>query len=107
MAGGLEMAADALQSAMKPTNVRYRVFTLAFVTSSLLYLHRYVFAFIKPTLSQEWGLSNTELGRLDSAFSICYTLFQFPLAIVADAAGVHRVLTGLMLIWCGGLSLMA
>src|SRR3954447_19344086 len=101
------MATDELRSTTKPTNVRYRVFTLAFVTSSLLYLHRYVFAFIKPTLSREWGLSNTELGQLDSAFSICYTLFQFPLAIVADAAGVHWVLTGLMLTWCGGLALMA
>src|SRR5262245_8069737 len=102
-----EMAAEEPQSATKPTNVRYRVCTLAFVTSWLLYLHRYVFAFIKPTLSREWGLSNTDLGRLDSAFSICYTLFQIPLAIVADAAGVHLVLTGLMLIWCGGLALVA
>src|SRR3954464_5983432 len=101
------MTADELQPAAKPTNVRHRVFALAFATSSLLYLHRYVFAFIKPTLSREWGLSNTELGRLDGAFSLCYTLFQFPLAIVADAAGVHLVLTGLMMIWCGGLALTA
>src|SRR5262245_19010079 len=101
------MAADGLPSTAKPTNVRHRVFALAFATSVLLYLHRYVFAFIKPTLSREWGLSNTELGQLDGAFSACYTLFQFPLAIVADAAGVHRVLTGLMLTWCGGLALTA
>ena len=92
---------------MKPTNVRWSVFSLAFATSALLYLHRYVFGFIKPTLSKEWGLSNTELGQLDSAFSACYTLFQFPLGIAADVAGVHLVLSLLIGVWCGGLALMA
>ncbi len=98
--------ADA-PSADSPTNVRWGVFSLAFGTSALLYLHRYVFAFIKPTLAKEWELSNTELGRIDSAFSVCYTLFQFPLAIGADALGVHLVLTALFCIWCGGLGMMA
>ena len=89
------------------TNVRWSVFSLAFATSALLYLHRYVFAFIKPTLAKEWGLSNSELGQLDSAFSVCYTVFQFPLGILADVVGVHLVLTGLILVWCGGMGLMA
>lgn len=90
-----------------PTNVRWSVFSLAFATSALLYLHRYVFAFIKPTLASEWGLSNTELGQLDSAFSVCYTLFQFPLGVLADVLGVHLVLSGLILVWCAGMGLMA
>ncbi len=90
-----------------PTNVRWSVFSLAFATSALLYLHRYVFAFIKPTLAEEWNLSNTELGQLDSAFSVCYTLFQFPLGVLADVLGVHLVLTALILVWCGGIGLMA
>lgn len=92
---------------VRPTNVRWHVFALSFGTSGLLYLHRYVFAFIKPTLADEWKLSNTELGQLDSAFSLCYTLFQFPLAVAADIAGVHLVLTALIFIWCGGLAMMA
>lgn len=91
----------------KPTNVRWSVFSLAFATSALLYLHRYVFGFIKPVLPKEWGLTKTDLGRIDSDFAACYTLFQFPLAIVADAVGVHLVLTGLMVIWCSGLAIMA
>lgn len=80
---------------------------MAFATSAMLYLHRYVFAGIKSTLAEEWGLSNDDLGKLDSAFSACYTLFQFPLAILADVAGVHLVLTGLIVVWCGGLAMMA
>ena len=93
------MAVTESQPHVRPTNIRWSVFSLAFGTSALLYLHRYVFAFIKPTLSKEWGLSNSELGQLDSAFSVCYTLFQFPLAMGADALGVHLVLSGLMLVW--------
>lgn len=91
----------------EPTNVRWSVFSLAFATSAMLYLHRYVFGFIKPTLQEEWGLSNTQLGQLDSAFSTCYTLFQFPLGIAADFAGVHLVLTLLIAVWCYGLLRMA
>ncbi len=83
------------------------MFSLAFGTSALLYLHRYVFAFIKPTLAKEWELSNTELGKIDSAFSVCYAVFQFPLAIGADAFGVHLVLTVLFCVWCSGLGMMA
>jgi ACS family glucarate transporter-like MFS transporter len=83
------------------------VFSLAFATSALLYLHRYVFAFIKPTLAEQWGLDNSELGQLDSAFSVCYTVFQFPLGVLADLLGVHLVLTGLILVWCAGMGLMA
>lgn len=90
-----------------PTNIRWCVFSLAFATSALLYLHRYVFAFIKPILAREWDLSNTELGAIDTAFSLCYTLVQFPLAIGADALGVHLVLTVLFVVWCSGLGLMA
>ena len=89
------------------TNVRWSVFSLAFATSALLYLHRYVFGFIKPVLPKEWGLSKTDLGRIDSDFAACYTLFQFPLAIAADAVGVHLVLTVLIAVWCSGLALMA
>lgn len=101
------MAAAEIQPAVRPTHVRWQVFGLAFVTSSLLYLHRYVFAVIKPRLAEEWDLTATQLGEIDSGFAICYTLFQFPLSILADILGVHLVLTALIVAWCGGLGLMA
>lgn len=89
------------------SRVRWRVFGLAFATSGILYWHRYVFGFVKPTLAEEWKLTNTELGRLDGAFSLSYTLFQFPLGIAADLAGVHCVLSGLTVLWCAGLAMLA
>ena len=101
------MANTDVSPAAAPTNVRWSVFSLAFSISALLYLHRYVFAFIKPTLAEEYKLSNTQLGQLDSAFSVCYAGFQFPLGIAADVLGVHLVLTGLIVLWCAAMGLMA
>lgn len=90
----------------RPTNVRWTVFSFSFSISALLYLHRYAFGFMKPILSKEWGLTATELGELDGVFSACYTMFQFPLAILADGLGVHLVLTVLILVWCSGLAVL-
>jgi len=101
------MATEVATDPTRPTGIRWRVFSLAFATSVMLYLHRYAFAFIKPKLSEEWGLSNSELGAIDSAFSLCYSLFQFPIALIADVFGVHLVLTLLFVTWCGGLGMMA
>jgi len=61
---------------------------------------------MKPALSETRGLTATELGEIDSAFSFCYTAFQFPLAIAADGLGVHLILTALILVWCAGLGVM-
>jgi MFS family permease len=91
----------------RPTNIRWVVFGLACGTSWLLYLHRYVFALIKPELVKQWGLGKDDLGLLDSAFSATSTIFQFPLGATADVLGVHVVLTGLILLWCMGLSMHA
>lgn len=94
-------------TAEKPTNVRWAVFGLACGTSWLLYLHRYVFALIKPELVKQWNLGKDDLGLLDSVFSVASTAFQFPLGLVADVAGVHLVLTVLILLWCIGLGMHA
>lgn len=88
----------------RPTNVRWIVFALGCGTSSLLYLHRYTFALIKPELAKEWGLTNTELGVLDSAFSVFYMAFQFPAGVAADVLGAHLFLGGIILAWSLALS---
>jgi MFS transporter, ACS family, glucarate transporter len=93
--------------AEKPTNIRWAVFGLACGASWLLYLHRYVFALIKPELVKEWKLGKDDLGLLDSAFSASATIFQFPLGAAADLLGVHLVLTVLMVVWCAGLAMHA
>ena len=94
-------------TSQRPTNYRWVVFAMASGTSWLMYLHRYTFSLIKPDLEEEWGLENDELGLLDSAFSLTYSLCQTLLGILGDIAGVHLVLTGMIIVWSIGLAMHA
>ena len=87
--------------------VRYLVFVLGFGTSWLLYLHRYSFALIKPFLQKEMDLSNTELGAMDTWFSVTYAAAQFPTGLWGDVVGVHWLLGGLILLWSVALAMHA
>ena len=73
----------------------------------MLYLHRYIFGLIKPTLIDEFGLGETELGLLDSGFATFYSACQVPIGVAIDGLGVHLVLTAMIIVWCVGLGLHA
>ena len=91
----------------QPTRIRWLIFLLAGGTSWFLYLHRYTFALIKPRLQDELGLSSTQLGYMDSFFSITYAGLQFPAGLLADSIGVHWLLGGLILLWSVAMALHA
>lgn len=95
------------QDNARPTKFRWTVFVLACGTSWMLYLHRYIFGLIKPTLVEEYGLSKTELGLLDSGFAAFYSTCQVPMGIAVDAIGVQLILTLMIVVWCVGLALHA
>ena len=80
---------------------------MTFGVSWLLYLHRYTFGLIKPSIQQEWGLSNKELGMLDGVFQGFYMGAQVPLGIAADTLGVYLILPLLILVWSIGLAMHA
>jgi MFS transporter, ACS family, glucarate transporter len=84
----------------RPTHVRWTVFVLACGVSWLLYLHRYSWGVIKPTIKQEnpW-LTDTQLGWLDSAFQATYALGQVPGGLIGDLFGPRLILAVLILLW--------
>jgi ACS family glucarate transporter-like MFS transporter len=96
-----------LTQADRPTQFRKVVFVLACGTSWMLYLHRYIFGLIKPQLKAEFGLDKTELGLLDSWFSIFYAGCQVPMGLAIDTVGVRYMLTGAIFVWCVGLAMHA
>lgn len=98
---------DLDQHPTHPTRFRWTVFGLACGTSWMLYLHRYIFALIKPELIEEFGLTKTELGMLDSGFAVFYSSCQVPMGIAVDAVGVQLILTLMIVVWCVGLALHA
>ncbi len=73
----------------------------------MLYLHRYIFGLIKPTLQEEFELGETELGLLDSGFATFYSACQVPMGVAIDGLGVHLILTAMIIVWCVGLGLHA
>ena len=94
------MATDSVQPiGEKPTNRRWVIFSLASMTSWLLYLHRYTFGVIRPELEQEYGFSNTELDSIFALFNLTYAFGQIPSGIICDFFGPHIFLAIIILLW--------
>lgn len=78
---------------------RWMIFSLAASTSFLLYLHRYTWNLVRPELQAEYGLSNTQLETIGSAFFFPYALGQIPCGIICDLFGPHLFLVAIILAW--------
>src|SRR5580704_3286011 len=84
----------------RPTQVRWLIFVLACAVSWLLYLHRYAWGVIKPSLKEEYpDLTDVDLGYLDSLFSLTYALGQVPGGMAGDVLGPRGVLALLIVLW--------
>jgi ACS family D-galactonate transporter-like MFS transporter len=59
----------------KPTNRRFRIMDLLFVTIVINYLDRSNVSIAAPSLTTEFHLSPVQLGLVLSAFSWTYTAF--------------------------------
>ena len=83
----------------RPTGVRWLVLVLACFTSGMLYLHRYTWNIIRPELEKEYGLNNTELDGIFTAFNFGYSVFQIPSGIACDLFGAHLFLGTIIIGW--------
>lgn len=99
------MTGAQLETNDKATRVRWMVMVLGCTTSWMLYLHRYTFSLIKPELEQEFGLDPNQLADLGVIFSTFYGLFQVPMGILVDLAGVHLYLGGAIALWSLGFAM--
>jgi sugar phosphate permease len=71
------------------------------MSSWFLYLHRYSWGVIKPELKMEFGLTDTQLGWLDSVFNGAYALCQVPTGLLGDLLGPGIVLPVMIAAWSG------
>ncbi len=60
-----------------------------------------------PAIGAEWGIDKTTLGGLQSAFYVTYLFFQIPSGLLADWAGPHLFLGGIIIAWSGVLAFHA
>jgi ACS family D-galactonate transporter-like MFS transporter len=84
---------------VRPTNVRGLILALACTISFVLYLHRYVWGFIKEDVRREFGWDPATLGWLDGLFPLSYALGQIPSGMLCDWFGAHALLGGSILGW--------
>src|SRR5690349_9848290 len=89
-----------------PQRIRHRVVFLAFLTSVLLYLDRFVLTYVERIIRLDLGLTEKQIGWGLSAFFWSYALFQVPSGLLTDRYGPRRMLTIYILLWSAGTALM-
>ncbi|MEM9058297.1 MAG: MFS transporter [Pseudomonadota bacterium] len=82
-----------------PTAVRWRILALLVLASFISYVLRYNMSTAGPAIMAELALTELQFGWILAAFSIGYTLCQFPGGLLVDAGGARRTLTVLMALW--------
>jgi len=84
-----------------------RVFACFGAGYFMSYALRSVNAVIAPELVGEFGLSNSELGALSSAYFLGFALLQLPLGVSLDRFGSRRTDSSLLLVAAAGCAIFA
>ena len=75
------------------------VFALTFGLLISDYMSRQVLNAVFPVLKAEWGLTDTQLGSLNSIVSLLVGLLTFPLSLLADRWGRVRSIVLMAALW--------
>lgn len=87
------------ETSEQPSRVRHLVIFLLVLHYANTYMDRVVIAQAGPSLRDEFGLTQTELGVVFTAFTVAYALFQVPGGWLADRFGPRKILTGIVGYW--------
>ena len=83
----------------RPTRVRYGVLGFCSLLATITYLDRVCFGTVAPNIQSEFGLSNSQLGWLFTAFAFAYAIFEVPTGWMGDYFGARRTLIRIVLWW--------
>ncbi len=78
---------------------RYRILTVLIVVSFVNYLLRNNISVAMPSISEEFGFTNTEIGWIFWSFNVSYTLLQIPGGVLGESIGYRRALTLIAVSW--------
>ncbi len=79
--------------------VRNKALALMFTLMVITYLDRVCIAATTSMMSEELGLSMSQMGRVLSAFVLGYVLFEIPGGWLADRFGARSLLTRIVIWW--------
>ncbi|HGM5492026.1 TPA: MFS transporter [Serratia fonticola] len=71
----------------RPSNQRYIVALMLFITVIINYVDRANLAIASPAIEKEFGLNQIEMGYIFAAFGWTYALFMIPGGRILDVAG--------------------
>jgi MFS transporter, ACS family, glucarate transporter len=94
-------------NAQPTSRVRWFLIFWLFILSAVAYLDRVNLSIAGAKLTEEFAISNVQLGLVFSAFLLGYALFQAPAGWLADRFGPRRVLTAGVVWWGVFSALMA
>ncbi len=83
----------------RPTNVRWQILGLLFGLSFISYVVGLNLSIAAPFLTEEFGLSNVQMGWIFSSMLWGYSLFQLPGGMWGQRVGARRVLTIIAAAW--------
>jgi MFS family permease len=95
----MSKSSSAALPASKPSPARFGVLGFVCVLSMITYLDRVCFGSVGPFIQAEFGLSNTQLGLLFTAFALSYAAFEVPSGWLGDIIGPRRSLIRIVLWW--------
>jgi len=99
MAGDALAQAEQTTSAMTPTNRRFRIMGLLFVTVVINYLDRSNISIAAPSMASDFHLDPVQLGLVFSAFSWTYTPFQLPGGWLVDRVHPRILYPVIIMLW--------
>ena len=91
--------AEHAAGAMTPTNRRFRIMGLLFVTVVINYLDRSNISIAAPSLASDFHLDPVQLGLVFSAFSWTYTPFQLPGGWLVDRVHPRILYPVVIMLW--------
>jgi ACS family glucarate transporter-like MFS transporter len=94
----IAIAAEASPS----TSTSKRLVLLLAAVASVGYICRVAVTVVAPNMMTDFGLSQTQMGTVFSAFLVGYTLFQVPSGALADRVSARRI----FLVLCAGWGLL-
>ncbi len=84
---------------MKPTNRRFRIMGLLFVTVVINYLDRSNISIAAPSMASDFHLDPVQLGLVFSAFAWTYTPFQLPGGWLTDRVHPRILYPVIIMLW--------
>jgi len=89
---GLSKSPATVTPVTKPSNVRYKIVILTFLSIVIAYMDRANLSVASVTIMQEYGWNATQWGFILSSFFLGYFFLQVPAGWLADKIGGRRVL---------------